>query len=232
MLYIVATPIGNLQDITLRAIETLKQVDLVAAEDTRVTGILLKHFGIDSKLISFHSHSNEKKLFEIIDILKEGKTVALVSDAGTPGISDPSFKLITECIRQGIEVMPIPGVSALVTALSVSGAPIDKFTYLGFLPMKKGRQTVLKSMANEPRTMVVYESVHRINKTLSELREFLGNRYICVGREMTKMFEEYYKGTIDQAIEHFTQKTPKGEFTLVIAPEGYNLAPSPHENEK
>jgi 16S rRNA (cytidine1402-2'-O)-methyltransferase len=232
MLYIVATPIGNLQDITLRAIETLKQVDLVAAEDTRVTGILLKHFGIDSKLISFHSHSNEKKLFEIIDILKEGKTVALVSDAGTPGISDPSFKLITECIRQGIEVMPIPGVSALVTALSVSGAPIDKFTYLGFLPMKKGRQTVLKSMANEPRTMVVYESVHRINKTLSELREFLGNRYICVGREMTKMFEEYYKGTIDQAIEHFKQKTPKGEFTLVIAPEGYNLAPNPHENEQ
>lgn len=224
MLYIVATPIGNLQDITLRAIETLNKVDFVAAEDTRVTGILLKHFQIDSKQISFHSHSNDKKLFEIVDLIKAGNDVALVSDAGTPGISDPSFKLITECIRQGIEVVPIPGVSALVTALSVSGAPIDKFTYLGFLPLKKGRQTVLKSMAAEPRTMVIYESVHRINKTLSELREFLGNRYVCVGREMTKMFEEYYKGTLDEAVAHFKGKVPKGEFTIVIAPEGYNLA--------
>lgn len=223
MLYIVATPIGNLEDITFRAIRTLKEVDLVAAEDTRTSAKLLNHYEIKKELISFHSHSNDKKLNELIELLKNGTNIALISDAGTPGISDPSFKLITAAISSGIPVSPIPGVSAVITALSVSAAPIDKFIYLGFLPLKKGRQTVFKKMAEETKSIVLYESVHRIEKTLQEIENYLGNRYVCVAREMTKMFEEFFRGTIQEAIQHFKSKKPKGEFTIVIAPENYNL---------
>lgn len=223
MLYIVATPIGNLEDITFRAVRILKEVDLIAAEDTRTSKKLLNHYEIETNLTSFHSHSNDKKLFEIIELLKAGKNIALISDAGTPGISDPSFKLITAAVAAGLEVNPVPGVSAVITALSVSAAPIDKFIYLGFLPLKKGRQTVLKNLALESRTIVIYESVHRIEKTLKELQTYLGDRFVCVSREMTKMFEEYFRGSLSEAVSHFAKKKPKGEFTLVIAPENYSL---------
>lgn len=223
MLYIVSTPIGNLEDITFRAVRMLKEVDLVAAEDTRTSSKLLNHYEIKKELVSFHSHSNDKKILELIELLKSGKNIALISDAGTPGISDPSFKLITAAISAGIKVAPIPGVSAVITALSVSAAPIDKFIYLGFLPLKKGRQTVFKKMAEETRTIVIYESVHRIEKTLKEIESYMGNRYICVAREMTKMFEEFFRGTVQEAITYFASKKPKGEFTVVIAPDNYNL---------
>lgn len=223
MLYIVATPIGNLEDITFRAVRTLQEVDLIAAEDTRTSKKLLNHYQVSTPLISFHSHSNDKKLFDLIEKLKTGENIALISDAGTPGISDPAFKLVTMAVREGITVVPIPGVSAVITALSVSAAPTDKFIYLGFLPQKKGRQTALKKLALEERTIVIYESVHRIEKSLSELLQYLGDRYICVGREMTKMFEEYFRGTISEAIAHFKTKKVKGEFTVVISPADYSL---------
>jgi 16S rRNA (cytidine1402-2'-O)-methyltransferase len=223
MLYIVATPIGNLADITYRAVKALSDVDLIAAEDTRTSKKLVSHYSINTPLISFHSHSNDKKIDELINKLLAGENIALISDAGTPGISDPAFKLVTRAVASGIAVVPIPGVSAVITALSVSGAPTDKFIYLGFLPQKKGRQTLLKNLKIETKTLVIYESVHRIQKTLSELENTLGDRYVCVGREMTKMFEEYFRGTLKEAIEHFKKGKPKGEFTLVIAPENYNL---------
>lgn len=221
MLYITATPIGNLEDITLRALRTLKEVDLILAEDTRTSKKLLNHFEIKKEIVSFHSYSKEDKIKQIVDRLKNGESMALISDAGTPGISDPSFHLIQACLREYIKVVPIPGVSAVITALSVSGAPIDKFVYLGFLPIKKGRQTLLKSLVDEKKSIVLYESVHRIERTLSELLDVLGDRYVCVAREMTKMFEEYYRGKLSDANLHFKSKKPKGEFTIVIAPESF-----------
>jgi 16S rRNA (cytidine1402-2'-O)-methyltransferase len=221
MLYITATPIGNLEDITLRAIKTLKEVDVILAEDTRTSKKLLNHFEIQKEVASFHSYSKQDKIDQIVERLLGGESMALISDAGTPGISDPSFHLIQACLKAGVKVVPIPGVSAVITALSVSGAPIDKFIYLGFLPLKKGRKTLLETLKDEKRTMVMYESVHRINRTLSELLEVLGDRYVCVAREMTKMFEEYYRGKLSEASQHFNSKKPKGEFTIVIAPESF-----------
>jgi 16S rRNA (cytidine1402-2'-O)-methyltransferase len=223
MLHIVATPIGNLEDITFRAVRVLQEVDLIAAEDTRTSKKLLNQYSISTPLTSFHSHSNDKKLVELIQKLKNGQQIALISEAGTPGISDPAFKLVTMAVKEGIKVIPIPGVSAVITALSVSAAPTDKFIYLGFLPQKKGRQTALKKLAIEERTVVIYESVHRIEKTLNELLENIGDRYICVGREMTKMFEEFFRGSISEAIAHFKSKKVKGEFTVVISPADYSL---------
>lgn len=220
MLYIVATPIGNLEDITLRAIRILREVDFVIAEDTRKSGILLKHFEIDKQLKSFHSYSSDAKIMSLVEELAGGKSAALVSDAGTPGISDPGFQLIKLALQAGIEVYPIPGASAVITALSVSGAPTDKFTYIGFLPVKKGRQTLLESLKNETKTLVLYESVHRISKTLENLYTALGDRYVCVGREMTKKFEEYYRGRLSEAVKHFSSNQ-KGEFTIVVSPEGF-----------
>lgn len=231
MLYIVATPIGNLEDITLRAIRTLKEVDFIIAEDTRTTGNLLKHYEIKKPLISFHGHSNGDKIMQIISKLKNGEMAAFVSDAGTPGISDPGYHLITGALKAEIKIVPIPGVSAVITALMASGAPIDKFIYIGFLPLKKGRQTLLMNLATEKKSIVIYESVHRIGKTLSEILNHFGNRYVCVAREMTKMFEEYYRGELKSAIEHFQAKKPKGEFTIVIAPENYNLSNNDEEQE-
>lgn len=220
MLYIVATPIGNLEDITLRAIRTLKEVDFVVAEDTRKTGLLLKHLEIDKPLKSFHSYSSKGKSNSIAEELAEGKSAALVSDAGTPGISDPGFQLVQSALDAGVGVVPIPGASAVITALQASGAPIDKFIFLGFIPVKKGRQTMLESLKDYDKTIVIYESVHRIGKTLSELYNTLGDRYVCVGREMTKMYEEYFRGGLSEAKEKFGSKS-KGEFTIVIAPEGF-----------
>ena len=216
MLYIVATPIGNLEDITLRALRTLKEVDLIAAEDTRHSKILLNKYDIKTPLLSYHSHSGLAKLDKIIDQLREGKKVALISDAGTPGISDPAYQLVNAAIDAGIPICPIPGPSALLAALNISGLPMDKFLYLGFLPLKKGRQTLLKNLAQETRTLVIFESPHRLIKTLAQLLEFLGDRQIAVCRELTKIHEEALRTTISEALAHFQKTKPRGEFVLVL----------------
>ncbi len=219
MLYIVGTPIGNLEDITFRAVRTLSEADFIIAEDTRQSGILLKKYDISTPMKSFHGYSSNNKASRLADELKDS-TAALITDAGTPGISDPGFKLIQEALAAGVEVVPIPGASAVTTAVSVAGLPVDKFLYLGFLPLKKGRQTLLESISDLPHSIVIYESVHRIGKTLSDLYNALGDREVCVGREMTKMHEEYFRGTLSEAIERFDVKS-KGEFTLVIAPKSF-----------
>lgn len=217
-LYIVSTPIGNLDDITVRAINTLKEVSYIAAEDTRKTGILTKHYSIDTPLLSYHSHSSDHKIQKLIGLLKEGKDIAVVSDAGTPGISDPAYSLINAAIQEGARIIPIPGASSLLAALTMSGLPMDKFLYLGFLPLKKGRQTLLKQLAVEPRTLVIFESPHRVIKTLNNLLEFLGDRPIAVCREITKIYEESRRTTISEAISHFENTKSKGEFVLVVGP--------------
>lgn len=216
MLYIVATPIGNLEDITLRAIRTLKEVDYIAAEDTRHVQILLKKYEINTPALSYHSYSSNDKLEKIVSLLKEGKSVALVSDAGTPGISDPAYSLIRRAIEENIRIVPIPGASSLLAALVMSGHAMHQFLYLGFLPLKKGRQTLLKSLAEEKRTIVIFESPHRLLRTLNDLKEYLGDRDIAVCREITKIYEEALRIKISEAIEHFTKTSPKGEFVLVI----------------
>ncbi len=220
MLSIVSTPIWNLEDITLRALRTLKEADYIACEDTRVTGQLLIHYQIENngRLLSFHSHSGFSKLDKIIELLKEGKQIALVSDAGTPGISDPGFVLIRKAIEEGIEVTPIPWASAVLSALVASGIDCHQYLYLGFLPVKKWRQTMLKSLVGKEYTVVVYESVHRIEKTLSELEEYLwGEHYIVVGREITKKFEEFKRWTLSEVREYYqSEGKVKGEFVLVF----------------
>lgn len=216
MLYIVSTPIGNLEDMTLRAIRTLKEADFITAEDTRHSGILLKKYEIDTPQMSYHSHSSNEKLEKIIDLLKEGKSIALISDAGTPGISDPAYALIKRAVEEGIKISPIPGASAVLSALVMSGQRMNHFLYLGFLPIKKGRQTLLKKLADEENTIVIYESPHRLLKTLHDLKEYLGDRQIAVCREITKIYEEAVRGSISEVLAHFTKSKPKGEFVLVI----------------
>jgi len=216
MLYIVATPIGNLEDITLRALRVLKEVDYIAAEDTRHSGILLKKHEIETPTISFRGYSDERKLNQLLDLLKDGKDIALISDAGTPGISDPGYKLITAAREQGTEVVPIPGPSAFLTALQASGLPTHQFLYLGFLPLKKGRQKLLDSLKDEKRTIVFYESPHRLIKTLGQLDEKFGDRPIAIARELTKIHEEYFHGTAKEALEYFDGSKPKGEFVIMM----------------
>ncbi len=216
MLYIVATPIGNLEDITLRAIRTLKEVDYIAAEDTRHSGILMKKYEIPTQVLSYHSYSSDSKLRKIVDLLKDGKEVALISDAGTPGISDPAYALIQAAIEEGIRIVPIPGASAPLAALVMSGLPMNQFLYLGFLPLKKGRQTLLKSLADEKRTIVIFESPHRIKKTLAQILEFIGNVNISICREITKIHEETLRLTVSEAISHYEKVAPRGEFVLVL----------------
>lgn len=220
MLSIVSTPIGNLEDITLRALRILREADYIACEDTRVAGQLLMHYEIanDGRLLSFHSHSGFSKVDKIIELMKDGKHIALISDAGTPGISDPGFVLIREAITHGITVTPIPGASAVLSALVASGMDCHQYLYLGFLPVKKWRQTMLKSLVNKEYTVVVYESVHRIEKTLSELGEYLGEDHpIVVGRELTKKFEEFKRGTIAEVRDYYKwEGKVKGEFVLVF----------------
>lgn len=214
-LYIVATPIGNLGDITLRALETLKSVDFVLCEDTRVTQKLLNYYEINTKTISYHQHSDDRKVSEIIALLESGKNLALVTDAGTPGISDPGNILVASLVEKNIEVVPIPGVSAVVTALSISGFPTDKFIFLGFPPQKKGRQTYFQNLANIEYTTCFYESNHRIIKAISSLQEFLNpETKICICRELTKKFETIYRGTVGGLAE--MQVKDKGEFVVVI----------------
>jgi 16S rRNA (cytidine1402-2'-O)-methyltransferase len=218
-LFIIPTPIGNLEDITLRAIRLLKEVDILYAEDTRTTGNLLKHFNIDRKIIAFHQHNEHKVLQRVVDEIETFETAALVSDAGTPGISDPGFLLIRECIKNNIEVECLPGPTAFVPALVQSGFPCDSFIYDGFLPHKKGRQTKWKEIAVSDRTVVVYESPHRIIKALEEAKEFLpGDRQLAVCREISKMFHETKRGTAQELLEYYTIHPPKGEIVMVISP--------------
>mgnify|MGYP005838305365 CR=1 FL=1 len=219
ILYIVATPIGNLSDITFRAIEILKSVDFIACEDTRITRRLINHYDIDTKLISYHQHSKLTKIDYIIEIIKSGKNAALVSDAGTPTISDPGGKLVEQAQKEGILVMPIPGPSAIVTLLSASGLPSDKFEFIGFLPHKKGRKKIFDKILESKETIVFYESVHRIMKTLKSLDEILSeDRTIVVGRELTKYYEEIKRGTAHDVFEYFenNSKNVKGEFVVAV----------------
>lgn len=216
-LYIVPTPIGNLEDITLRALTVLKQADLILAEDTRNSIFLLKHFQIDKPLRSYHQHNEHKTVQEIVEMIGAGKTIALISDAGTPGISDPGFLLVRESIKNDIPVETLPGATAFVPALVNSGLPCDSFVFIGFLPQKKGRMTKLNSLHEEERTMVFYESPFRLIKALEEFREHFGvERLVSVSRELTKLHEENYRGTVDEAIMHFNSKAVKGEIVIVL----------------
>jgi len=216
-LYLVPTPIGNLDDMTFRSVKVLQQVDVVLAEDTRTSGILLKHYNISKPLQSYHAHNEHKVLEGLVSKMKNGQTMALVSDAGTPGISDPGFMLVRECLRQQVAVECLPGATAMVPALVKSGFPTDRFVFEGFLPLKKGRQTRLKQIAEEPRTVILYESPHRLLKTLGQLAEFVGNdRQVSVSRELTKKFEETISDYPEALITHFNEHPPKGEFVLVI----------------
>lgn len=216
-LYLIPTPIGNLEDITIRALRLLKEVDMVLAEDTRTTRKLFTHYEINTSLSSFHMHNEHKVLNKWIEQLKLGETIALVSDAGTPAISDPGFLLVRECVKNNIEVDCLPGATAFVPALVNSGLPSEKFIFEGFLPTKKGRQTRLKLLAEEKRTMIFYESPHRIVKTLSQFMEYFGNeRVVSVSREISKMFEETKRGSSKDVKEYFEKKKPKGEFVIIV----------------
>lgn len=216
-LYLIPTPIGNLEDITLRAIRTLKEVDLIVAEDTRTTGNLLKHFSIEKKMLSHHLHNEHKTVEQIALRIRAGEKVALVSDAGTPGISDPGFLLVRECLRQGLEVECLPGPTAFVPALVNSGLPCDRFIFEGFLPQKKGRQSRLNALKDEDRTMVFYESPFRLVKALEEFSKAFGeDRPASVSRELTKLYEETKRGTLAELVLYFSSKTVKGEIVIVI----------------
>ncbi len=222
-LYIVSTPIGNLKDITLRAIETLKEVNFIICEDTRVTSVLLKHYDIQKELFSMNAQTETKKIPQIINRITNGENCALVSDAGTPSISDPGFKLISSAIKTDIKVIPIPGVSAVIAAISISGVPSDSFLFEGFLPNKKGRMTKLKQLALEERTIIIYESTYRIEKLLNELLEFMPERFIVICRELTKKFEEIRRGYPKELLESFNSSINKGEFVVVIASSNFKL---------
>ena len=218
-LFVVPTPIGNLGDITLRSIEVLKSADLILAEDTRTSSKLLKHYDIDTAVESFHMHNEHKKLESIINKLRTDFEIALISDAGTPGISDPGFLLVRECINNEVEVECLPGPTAFVPALVSSGLPCDRFSFEGFLPVKKGRTKRLKELSAETKTMVFYESPHRILKTLNDLSNYFNDEsQISVSRELTKLYEETFRGTIKESVEHFETKKPKGEFVIVLSP--------------
>ncbi|OCQ97292.1 16S rRNA (cytidine(1402)-2'-O)-methyltransferase [Nostoc sp. MBR 210] len=218
-LYVVGTPIGNLEDITFRAVRILQTVDLIAAEDTRHTGKLLQHFQVKTPQISYHEHNRNSRIPEILEHLNHGKAIALVSDAGMPGISDPGYELIKACIDAGIKVVPIPGASAAITALSAAGLPTDKFAFEGFLPPKaQQRREYLETLQTESRTLIFYESPHRLTDTLQDLAVAFGDeRQIVLARELTKLYEEFWRGTIADAIAHYQQREPQGEYTLLVA---------------
>jgi len=217
-LYIVPTPIGNLADITLRALEILKTVDLILAEDTRTSGFLLKHYVISKPLQSFHNFNEHKILTALVERMEKGEIMALVSDAGTPGISDPGFLIVRAALEAGLKVECLPGPTAFVPALVKSGLPSDRFVFEGFLPHKKGRQTMLKKLTEEERTMIFYESPYRLIKTLEQFKEYMGaDRRVSVSRELTKVFEETFTGSLDEVIQHFQAKEVKGEIVIVLA---------------
>ncbi len=223
-LYLVGTPIGNLEDMTFRAVKILQQVDLIAAEDTRHTGKLLHHFQIHTPQISYHDHNRQSRIPELLTLLTQGKAIALVSDAGMPGISDPGYELVKVCAEANLSVVPIPGSSAAITALTVSGLPSNRFVFEGFLPTKpKLRQARLEQLQNEPRTLIFYEAPHRLQQTLSDLQVLGADRFIALARELTKLHEEIWRGTIAAAIAHYQLNSPQGEYTLVVA----GAAPNP-----
>lgn len=216
-LFLVPTPIGNLKDITLRALDTLKEVDLILAEDTRTSGKLLKHFEISTPMQSYHMHNEHKIVTTIAEKINNGLAIALISDAGTPAISDPGFLLVRTCLEKGIEVECLPGATAFVPALVNSGLPNDKFVFEGFLPVKKGRQTRLKLLAEESRTMVFYESPHKLIKTLGHFCDYFGEtRRLSVSRELTKLYEETVRGTAKEVLAHYSHKPPKGEIVIIV----------------
>jgi len=216
-LYLVSTPIGNLEDITLRALRILREVDFIFAEDTRTTGRLLAHYDIKNRMISYHAHNEAGRIPQIIGYLQEGRQVALVTDAGTPGISDPGHKLVKAAIRAQLPIVPAPGASAAITALVASGLPTNRFVFEGFLPRKKGRQTKFRQLAEEPGTIILYESTHRIQKTIEDIVKHLGNRYIVISRELTKKFEEFIRGHAQDVLGIIDKRTLKGEIVLLIA---------------
>lgn len=231
MLYLIPTPVGNMEDMTFRAIRLLKEADLILCEDTRTSGILLKHFDITGKRLMAHHKFNEHGTSKaIVERLKGGETICLITDAGTPGISDPGFLLVREAVEAGCDVQTLPGATAFVPALVSSGLPCDKFCFEGFLPQKKGRQTRLQELAQEPRTMIIYESPRRVVKTLEQLCEFFGsNRRVSCCREISKLHEESVRGTMSEVLEHFRQTEPKGEFVMIV--EGCTASPaSPQES--
>lgn len=217
-LFLVPTPIGNLKDITLRAIDVLKEVDLILAEDTRTSGKLLKHYDIVTPMQSHHMHNEHKIVKALIEKLKSGLSIAVISDAGTPAISDPGFLLVRACVEVGIEIETLPGATAFVPALVNSGLPNDKFVFEGFLPVKKGRQTRLNLLAEETRTMIFYVSPHKLTKTLRHFCDYFGeDRQVSVSRELTKLYEETIRGTAKEVFEHYTNKPPKGEIVIIVA---------------
>lgn len=218
-LYLVGTPIGNLEDMTFRAIQVLQQVDWIAAEDTRHTGKLLQHFQIKTPQISYHEHNRTARIPDLLDRLQQGKSIALVTDAGMPCVSDPGYELVKACAEAGFAVVPIPGVTAAITALAASGLPSDRFTFEGFLPAKeKERLQTLERLQGETRTMIFYEAPHRLRETLAAIAQIFGmDRSMTIARELTKMHEEFLRGTVEAAIEHYTQRDPQGEYTLIVA---------------
>ncbi len=222
-LYIVSTPIGNLKDITFRALEILKEVNFIACEDTRVTAFLLNHYEIKSELVSLNAANESSKINYVLERVKNGESCALVSDAGTPGVSDPGVRLISTAISEGINIVPVPGVSAAITALAISGLPTDSFVFEGFLPQKKGRQKMLKELTEEKRTIIIYESTYRIEKLLNELNEYMPDRFVVVCRELTKKFEEVWRGMASEILVDLPEKVTKGEFTLVISPLNWKI---------
>ena len=232
-LYIIPTPIGNLDDITLRAIKVLKEVDVVLAEDTRTTSVLLHHLGIEKKMFSHHKFNEHASVEHIADRISGGETIGLVSDAGTPGISDPGFLLVRTCVERGIEVETLPGATAFVPALVNSGFPCDRFCFEGFLPQKKGRQKRLAELASQDRTIIFYESPFRIVKTLKQLSEhFSPERQVSVSRELTKKFEQTVRGSLAEVTEYFESHTPKGEFVIVLAGHGKKTGPDDEEDNQ
>lgn len=231
ILYLVPTPVGNFEDITMRALRILREADLILAEDTRTSGNLLRHFDIKNAMLSYHKFNEHQTVESVVNRLRGGETVAVVSDAGTPGISDPGFLVAREAIRAGIEVITLPGATAMVPALVSSGLPCDRFCFEGFLPQKKGRQSRLKALATESRTMVFYESPHRVVKALAQMIEVFGaERPVSVCREISKIHEESVRGTLAEALEHFQTNEPRGEFVIVVG--GYEESRQSEEKDK
>lgn len=217
-LYIVPTPIGNMEDMTYRAVRILSEVDFILAEDTRTSSVLLRHYGIDKKLYSHHKFNEHATVEMVVNNIEAGQSAALISDAGTPGISDPGFLLVRKCVERGVDVESLPGATAFVPALLQSGFPCDKFCFEGFLPQKKGRNKHLQALIEEPRTMIFYESPYRVVKTLTQFAEFFGeDREVSVSRELTKKFEQTVRGTVAEVLAHFQENEPKGEFVIVLA---------------
>ena len=233
ILYLVPTPVGNMEDITMRALKVLREADLILAEDTRTSSNLLRHFDIRNAMLSYHKFNEHQTVQSIVERLLAGQTIAVVSDAGTPGISDPGFLVVREAIRAGIEVITLPGATAFVPALVSSGLPCDRFCFEGFLPQKKGRQTRIQALAEETRTMIFYESPHRIVKTLTQFVEVFGSeRQTSVCREISKIHEESIRGTLGEVLQHFTETEPRGEFVIVVAPLNTPLPKKKKEKDK